>query len=84
MVVNNNNNIDILNKNITNDNDNNVITEDECFIIDEQPDPDSIKMFVGQIPRTMDEQQLFDLFKEYGRVYNVNLLKDKTNGMSRG
>lgn len=50
----------------------------------EQPDPDYIKMFVGQIPRAMNEQDLMDMFGEYGRVYQLNLLRDKFTGVSKG
>ncbi|EEB18775.1 conserved hypothetical protein [Pediculus humanus corporis] len=46
----------------------------------EQPDPDYIKMFVGQIPRSMDEEQLRVMFEEYGRVHQINVLRDKVTG----
>ncbi len=29
----------------------------------QEPDPDTIKMFVGQVPRTMSEQELILLFQ---------------------
>lgn len=50
----------------------------------EQPDPDFIKMFVGQIPRSMDEDELRDMFEEYGRVHQINVLRDKVTGQSKG
>lgn len=50
----------------------------------EQPEPDYIKMFVGQIPRAMNEQDLIDMFSEFGRVYQLNLLRDKFTGVSKG
>ncbi|XP_050547436.1 CUGBP Elav-like family member 4 [Daktulosphaira vitifoliae] len=50
----------------------------------EQPEPDYIKMFVGQIPRAMNEQDLMELFGEFGRVYQLNLLRDKFTGVSKG
>lgn len=50
----------------------------------EQPEPDYIKMFVGQIPRAMNEQDLMDMFGEFGRVYQLNLLRDKFTGVSKG
>lgn len=58
-----------------------------CFrsmSLPEQPDPDFIKMFVGQIPRSMDEAELTKMFSEYGRVYNINVLRDKVTGQSKG
>ncbi|XP_050442914.1 CUGBP Elav-like family member 1 isoform X5 [Adelges cooleyi] len=50
----------------------------------EQPEPDYIKMFVGQIPRAMNEQDLMEMFGEFGRVYQLNLLRDKFTGVSKG
>ena len=50
----------------------------------EQPDPDFIKMFVGQIPRSMDENDLRKMFEEFGRVHQINVLRDKVSGQSKG
>ncbi|XP_063222548.1 CUGBP Elav-like family member 2 isoform X16 [Bacillus rossius redtenbacheri] len=50
----------------------------------EQPDPDYIKMFVGQIPRSMDENDLRKMFEEFGRVHQINVLRDKVTGQSKG
>ncbi|CAD1473550.1 unnamed protein product, partial [Heterotrigona itama] len=49
----------------------------------EQPDPDNIKMFVGQVPHDMDENDLRKLFEEYGRVHQINILRDKITGSHR-
>ena len=49
-----------------------------------EPDPDTIKMFVGQLPKSMDECQLRDMFEEYGPVYSVNVMRDKALGISKG
>ena len=51
---------------------------------DSEPDPDSIKMFVGQIPRTMDENDLRKMFEEFGPIYQLNVLRDKVSGQSKG
>lgn len=51
---------------------------------EEQPDPDNIKMFVGQVPKSMDEEQLKRMFEEFGRVHSINVLRDKTTGTSKG
>lgn len=51
---------------------------------DEQPDPDNIKMFVGQVPKSMDEEQLKRMFEEFGRVHSINVLRDKNTGTSKG
>lgn len=53
-------------------------------IMQDQPDPDYIKMFVGQVPRSMDEQQLKAMFEQFGRVHQINVLRDKTSGLSKG
>ena len=49
-----------------------------------QPDPDAIKMFVGQVPRTMDENDLRKMFEEYGPVFQLNVLRDKLSNQSKG
>jgi RNA recognition motif-containing protein len=49
-----------------------------------EPDVDSIKMFVGQIPRNMSEIELKAMFQEYGSVYQLNVLRDKVSGESKG
>lgn len=50
----------------------------------EVPDSDAIKMFVGQVPRSMDEEALRDFFSEFGPVFQLNILRDKSTGVSRG
>ncbi|KAM9754886.1 CUGBP Elav-like family member 2 isoform 4-T5 [Menidia menidia] len=44
----------------------------------DQPDPDAIKMFVGQIPRSWSETELKELFEPFGAVYQINILRDRT------
>ncbi|XP_036390510.1 CUGBP Elav-like family member 1 isoform X6 [Megalops cyprinoides] len=44
----------------------------------DQPDIDAIKMFVGQIPRSWTEEQLRELFEPYGAVYEINVLRDRS------
>lgn len=44
----------------------------------DQPDVDAIKMFVGQIPRSWSEEQLRELFEPYGAVYEINVLRDRS------
>ena len=48
------------------------------------PDPDAIKMFVGQVPRSMDEEDLRKMFEEFGPICQLNVLRDKVTGMSKG
>nr|XP_014276487.1 CUGBP Elav-like family member 1 isoform X3 [Halyomorpha halys] len=52
--------------------------------VQDQPDPDFIKMFVGQVPRSMDEADLTKMFSEFGRVHQINVLRDKVTGQSKG
>ncbi|KAG8564561.1 hypothetical protein GDO81_016515 [Engystomops pustulosus] len=44
----------------------------------DHPDPDSIKMFVGQVPRSWSEKELRELFEQYGAVYEINVLRDRS------
>lgn len=53
-------------------------------VLDEKPDSDAIKMFVGQIPRHWNEKECMELFQEYGKVYELNVLRDKASQVSRG
>lgn len=65
--------------------DNNITKDtDEPMMEQDQPDADYIKMFVGQVPRSMDEKQLKEMFEEFGRVHTINVLRDKTTGLSKG
>lgn len=49
-----------------------------------EPDSDAIKMFVGQIPRDWSEDECRALFSEFGDIYSLNVLRDKSSGLSRG
>lgn len=47
-------------------------------------DEESVKLFVGQVPKHMTEAQLLAMFKEFALVDEVNIIKDKTTRASRG
>lgn len=45
---------------------------------------ESVKLFVGQVPKNMTEAQLLAMFKEFALVDEVNIIKDKATRASRG
>lgn len=45
---------------------------------------ESVKLFVGQLPKHMTEAQLLALFKEFALVDEVNIIKDTVTKASRG
>jgi hypothetical protein len=45
---------------------------------------DTVKLFVGQLPKQLTEQQLASVFSEAGTVYEINIIKDKLTKQSRG
>ncbi|KAJ0245193.1 RNA-binding protein BRN2 [Hirschfeldia incana] len=43
-----------------------------------------VKLFVGQVPKHMTEDQLLALFQDFSIVHEVNIIKDKITRASRG
>jgi len=45
---------------------------------------DSVKLFVGQIPKSMSEEELKNFFKEYGTILQTSIFKDKATDEPKG
>ena len=52
--------------------------------VEQQPDGDTIKMFLGQVPQIMDKNILQGMFEEFWPVYQINVLRDKITSQSKG
>jgi len=45
---------------------------------------DPVKLFVGQVPKTMEEPDLFPIFEQYGPMEDVVIIRDRHTGQHRG
>lgn len=43
-----------------------------------------IKLFVGRVPRNIEEDDIRDLFKLYGKVVSASIIREKSTGLHRG
>jgi RNA recognition motif-containing protein len=43
-----------------------------------------MNIYVGQLPFSMSEDELREMFVEYGEINSLNLIKDKFSGQSKG
>ena len=47
-------------------------------------DPDAIKLFVGQVPKTYDEKDLRPFLEPFGPIYELTVLRDRLSGAHKG
>lgn len=43
-----------------------------------------MNIYVGQLPYNVSEEELKDLFTQYGEIASLNLIKDRFSGRSKG
>jgi RNA recognition motif-containing protein len=54
---------------------------DQCISLER---PISMKLYVGNLPYTVAEEDLKELFATYGEVASVSLVTDRFSGQSKG
>jgi len=47
-------------------------------------DDDAIRLFVGQVPRTLEEKDLMPIFEEFGAIHQLMVIRDRTDNSHRG
>jgi hypothetical protein len=52
--------------------------------MEDLPSQPSAKLFVGQIPKDINEDVLGSYFEDFGAIKELSIIRDTTTGMSRG
>lgn len=47
-------------------------------------DEDPVKLFIGQVPKSMSEEDIFPTFDPFGPLKDVAIIRDKHTGLHRG
>ena len=45
---------------------------------------DTIKLFVGQVPRTWDESELRTILEPFGAIQELTVLRERSSGLHKG
>ena len=53
-------------------------------VLDEGADDESVKLFIGQVPRDLDEDALRPIFETFGPIVELTVIREKQNGSHRG
>jgi len=43
-----------------------------------------MNIYIGQLPYSVTEEELMEIFSEYGEIASLNLFKDRYSGQSKG
>ena len=58
--------------------------DDDSIDGDDGEEEQPVKLFVGQVPKNMDEADLFPIFEHFGPMEDVAIIRDKHTGQHRG
>jgi len=51
---------------------------------EETNDEDPLKLFVGQVPKSLSEEDIFPVFEPFGPLKDLAIIRDKHTGLHRG